>query len=311
MSFERSRLRPYANLDAAVGVLLEVWPEHADYCQARFRDDPPGFMQRSDELAGLVLKLAAGDLASYCQDYKWMCAEFLKEELHFRREGRYRLSTFKEAYDQVYNKPEYMSRYVRGILISQLIWTPHARAFDFFRTHFLTRNPAGSKHLEIGPGHGLFLYFAAQSANIEGLEAWDISQSSIAATRHALDALGVSRPVTLIEQDVLAAPSRSETFHSAIISEVLEHLERPDLALQTLRNALKPGGRLFINVPVNSPAPDHIYLWTGTDEFVDFVNGQGFEIEATQFLPVTGHSLERAIKHKLSISCIVIARRPQ
>jgi 2-polyprenyl-3-methyl-5-hydroxy-6-metoxy-1,4-benzoquinol methylase len=202
-----------------------------------------------------------------------------------------------------------MSRYVRGILISQLVWTPHARAFDFFRTHFLTGNTAGSNHLEIGPGHGLFLYFAAQNAQVEQLEAWDISQSSIAATRHALSVLGVTRPVTLVEQDILKAPPRHEAFHSAIISEVLEHLERPDLALQTLRNALKPGGRLFINVPINSPAPDHIFLWTGTDEFVSFVKSQGYEIEATQFLPVTGHSLERAVKHKLSISCIVIARR--
>jgi len=311
MTFDRSRLRPFANLDKIVGALLEVWPEHADYCEARFRDDPPGFMTRSDELAGLVVKLAGGDLATYCQDYKWMCAEFLKEELYFRREGRYRLSTFKEAYDEVYNKADYMSRYVRGILLSQLIWTPHARAFDYFRTHFLPGNPPGTNHLEVGPGHGLFLYFASQDANIARLEAWDVSQSSIAASRHALQTLGVTRPISLIEQDVLAAPSRSEEFHSAIISEVLEHLERPDLALQTLRQALKPGGRLFINVPVNSPAPDHIYLWTGTGEFIDFVKGQGFEIETSQFLPMTGHSLERAVKHKLSISCIVIARKPQ
>jgi 2-polyprenyl-3-methyl-5-hydroxy-6-metoxy-1,4-benzoquinol methylase len=310
MATALERVQPYPNLARIVSLLLDVWPEHAGYCEMRFRDDPPGFMKRSDELAGLVISLAEGDLRTYFEDYRWMCAEFLEEELYFRREGKYRRSTFKEAYDDVYNKPEYMARYVRGILISQLIWTPHARAFDYFRTHFLPGNEAGTRHLEVGPGHGLFLYFASQDPNVARLEAWDVSQSSIAATNHALKRLGVTRDVTIIEQDVLLAPARNEEFESAIISEVLEHLERPDLALATLRKALVPGGRLFINVPVNSPAPDHIYLWTSHEEFIDFVKAQGYEIESTQFLPVTGHSLERAVKHKLSISCIVIARKP-
>jgi ubiquinone/menaquinone biosynthesis C-methylase UbiE len=137
-----------------------------------------------------------------------------------------------------------------------------------------------------------------------------VSKSSIAATTKALSKLGVTRKISLIEQDVLAATAKPDAFDSAIISEVLEHLERPDLALKTLRATLRPGGRLFINVPVNSPAPDHIFLWTDPNEFVDWVAAQGFEIEAKEFYPVTGASLERAIRKKLSISCIVVARRP-
>lgn len=309
--FDISRLNDFANLRRLVEKLLEIWPEHARYCETRFRDDPPGFMKRSDELAGLVMKLAEGDLGDFCRDYRWMCEQFVEEELYFRRHKKYRLSTFSEAYEQVYSKSEYMSRYVNGILISQLIWLPHARAFDYFRTDFLPRTPAGGAHIEVGPGHGLFLYFAAQQPAMARLEAWDVSQSSIAATRHALDRLGVTREVTLIEQDVLKAPSRNAEFDSAIISEVLEHLERPDLALQTLRQALKPGGRLFINVPINSPAPDHIYLWRTTEEFTSFVADQGFDIESTQFLPMTGYSLAQALKHQLSISCVVIAARPR
>ena len=311
MPFNFSRLQTYQSLSRIVTALLEVWPEHEDYCEARFSDDPPGYMQRSDELAGLVLRLAEGsDIGVYCSDYKWMCEEFLKEELYFRRHGTYRLTTFQQAFDEVYNKTEYMARYVRGILISQLIWTPHARAFDLFRTRFLPVNPAGSRHLEVGPGHGLFLYFASQSDKLAELEAWDVSKSSIAATTAALQRLGVSRPIKLIEQDVLSATPHRDMFDSAIISEVLEHLERPDLAMKTLRTSLRPGGRLFINVPVNSPAPDHIYLWTNPDEFVAWVEAQGFEIEAAEFYPVTGASLQRAIAKKLSISCVVIARRP-
>ena len=310
MTFDLAKLSDHPCLHRVVSEVLAVWPEHESYCETRFRDDPPGFLRRSEDLASLVLKLVGPDLRTYCADYRWMCEAFVAEEYFFRSEGRYRLSTFKEAYEQIYSNAEYMSRYVRGILISQFIWSPHALAFDYFRTHFLPGNESGARHLEVGPGHGLGLYFASQDPRIGTLEAWDVSQSSVAATRHALTQLGVTRPVNLVEQDVLAAPARESAFDSAVISEVLEHLERPDLALATLRGALRPGGRIFINVPVNSPAPDHIYLWTSHEEFVGWVQSHGFEIESTQFLPVTGATLDRAAKRKLSISCVVIARRP-
>lgn len=203
-----------------------------------------------------------------------------------------------------------MSRYVRGILISQLLWKPHAQAFDYYCNDFLGRLPTDSSYLEVGPGHGLFLYFASQSANLSKLEAWDVSASSIAETRSTLKTLGVQREISIVEQDVLKAPSRQNEFDGAVISEVLEHLERPDLALKSLWAALKPGGRIFINAPLNSPAPDHIYLWRTPEEFGSFVEAQGFEIESFELFPVTGATIEQALRKTLSISCVVVGRKP-
>jgi len=311
MSFDISAFDRYPKLQSILAEICRVWPEHAGYCESRFRNDQPAALSRSEEVADLVHRLAdVHSITEHCADYRWMCERFLEEELIFRRTGKYRLATFRDAYEQVYSRHDYMSRYVRGILISQLVWHPHALAFEFFRSRFLALCPPGSRHLEIGPGHGLFLYFASQSPNITGLEAWDVSESSISATRSALTKLGVSMDVKLTLQDVLAASPATAPFDSAIISEVLEHLEHPERALATLRASLRPGGRLFINAPVNSPAPDHIYLWSSPDEFVTWVRAQDFEIEASEYYPVTGASLERAMRQKLSISCVVVARRP-
>lgn len=303
------KIAPYPSLHAVVVEVLRVWPGHRRYCEMRFRDDEGAFLQRTEEFASLALKNVGDQLSRYVEDYRWMCERFLEEEIFFQREGHYRLATFKEAYDEVYSDIDYMSKYVRGILISQIIWDPHAKAFDAFREEFLPSLPEGSSYLEVGPGHGFFLYFASQRANIARLEAWDVSQASIQETHAALGHLGVTREISIIEQDVLKAPSRHEEFDGAVISEVLEHLERPDLALQSLRAALKPGGRIFINAPINSPAPDHIYLWRTTEEFAAFVEAQGFKIEIAHYLPVTGYTLERAKKHNVSISCIIIASR--
>lgn len=303
------KLAQYPHLRTVVEKVLNVWPEHQKYCELRFRDDEADFLQRTEEFAALALSNVGTSLTRYVEDYRWMCERFLEEELFFQREGRYRLSTFQEAYDEVYSDLDYMSRYVRGILISQIIWDPHARAFDAFREEFLPRLPQNASYLEVGPGHGFFLYFASQQTNIARMEAWDVSQASIQETQAALGRLGVTRDISIVEQDVLKAPSRHEEFDGAVISEVLEHLERPDLALKSLHAALKPGGRIFINAPINSPAPDHIYLWQSTEEFSAFVEAQGFKILTAYYLPVTGYTLERARKHKTSISCVVIAEK--
>jgi len=300
----------FPNSFVVLSKLLEIWPEHVDYCKARFAEHDKEFEGRMDELSALIIANTGEELGKYCADYRWMCEKFLEEEIHFRRHGEYRLSTFQAAYDEVYGNDEYMAKYVRGILISQLVWHPHAKAFDFFRTRFLPLLPDNSNYLEVGPGHGLFLYFAAQCENLSNLEAWDVSQSSIRETHSALKKLSVTREISIVEQDVLKAPSRSNEFDGAVISEVLEHLEQPELALRSLHEALKPGGRIFINAPINSPAPDHIYLWRSVEEFSDFVKEQGFEIELSANLPVTGAALDIAIKRQLSISCIIIGRKP-
>lgn len=306
----QTKLAAYPATAQITAAVIDHWPEHRTYCETRFANDTPEFMARMEELAVLALVGIDDDLPRFAADYRWMCEEFLKEEFHFHREGSYRLSTFAEAFEEIYGNAEYMSRYVRGILISQMLWDPHARAFDLFRTNFLSPIKLGASYLEVGPGHGFFLYFAQTQANIVQLEAWDVSPSSIAETARALAKLGVTRDVSIVHQDVLAAPARHDEFDAAVISEVLEHLERPDLALQSLHTALKPGGRIFINAPINSPAPDHIYLWRSPEEMAAFIETQGFVIDEAHYLPQTGVSLERARKLNFSVSCVFVAHKP-
>lgn len=290
--------------------MLERWPDHSKNIEIRFSKDTEHDFKVNEELSFLILKIIGDDLPVYCADYRFMCENFIEELLYFRRKNEYRLKTFEEANRQIYSNSAYMSRYVRGILLSQILWKNHSKAFDLFRNNFLQKNKQDYDHLEIGPGHGLFFYFASLDKRNRSLTGWDVSESSISATKNTLNTLGISTArFKLYLQDILNNQDHKEQFDSAIISEVLEHIETPDIALKTIYKVLRPGGRVFINIPINSPAPDHIYLWRSTEDVVNFIRSCGFEIEEENYFPPLNYSLDEARKKNLDISCVIFGRK--
>jgi SAM-dependent methyltransferase len=298
----------YANLSTLLEHQLAVYPEHRRYLEKRFKDASPEHLRLTDELAGNVLRIAGDEVRTICADYKWMVNWTLNEELYFRRNGCYRLSKFADAYAEVYSNIPLMTQYVNGILASQIWWRNHTEVLGYFRDTFVAGNPKGFRHLEVGPGHGLFLQLASASPNCASAEGWDVSPASIAATREALTRMGNRHKIDLVEMDITKPPARQ--FDSITFSEVLEHLEEPLAALKSLHGLLAPGGRIFVNAPANSPMPDHLYLFRSPEEVVDMMKEAGFDIVDTLFAPPTGASLEQARKQLLSVSAVVIGTRP-
>lgn len=297
----------YVNLSELVGYQIGLFPHHSKFFEKRFKDLPDGDLETLNEFSIHIGKLVDGDISVYASDYDWLCAMQLDEELYFHRNGRYRLATFKEAYEQVYANRAYMTRYMNGLLMTQLWWSNHAKVMEFYRTRFLKTNPSGYSHLEIGPGHGLFLYFAASDPAAGDVCSWDISEASIALTRSALQKLNVPRMPTLELTDMFSDPSGS--FDSITFSEVLEHMEQPARALEVLRSLLSPRGRLFINMPINSPAPDHLFNAESPEALGSFIESSGLRIVDRAMFPATNQSLEAARRKKLTISCAYICER--
>lgn len=298
----------YPNLALAVRQQLAVFPEHAAYLERRFAGASPVELLLAEDLAAMIGRIVNDDWTGLCADYRWLSGVVLEEEVFFRRNRRYRLSSFADAVEQVYGDAAYMARYMNGLLVSQLWWRNHTDVFGYFRSRFLRQALPGTSHLEVGPGHGLLLAAAAAVPQVSRLEAWDISATSLDLTRHALAALDVSPArVVLRTADIFDCPQA--LFDSIVFSEVLEHLEDPLGALRALHRLLRPGGRLFLNAPVNSPAPDHIYLFQTPEEVVSMAQQAGFAVEDCLFAPGAGSSLERARRLDLTISVAVIARR--
>jgi len=309
-------LAAYPSLDRMITQLLTLWPEHREYVEKSFSTRARDVMATSEEIASCVLRLAdgmAGGLDGLCGDYRFLCEKIvLPEELHFRRHNRYRLSSFEDALKECYANAPFMTRYMNGLLVSNVIWHNHAAAISSYVQEYLPSLKAGSDHLEIGPGHGLFLYFAAMCHSVAGVSGWDVSPTSIAHTREALSALGVERPTTLTLQNLFEADPASDDrrFDSIVMSEILEHLEDPVAALRFAMAWLKPGGTIWVNVPANSPAPDHIFLVESPEHACDIVRAAGLDVTAWHGFAMTGTTLEKARRRKLAISCVVIGRKP-
>lgn len=303
------KLIPYPALTELTKACLCDWPDHTKFLTRSFDHPDVSFMNLRNNLGNKVQQLIDRDLYKYCSDYRWTCAQVKEEQIFFHRHGHYRLSNLSEAIAQVYGVPEYMERYVNGLLLSQVFWQNHAYAFYLYQTRFLPGNRPGYDHLEVGPGHGLFAAVAGEDPNCRSVTAWDVSPSSLQATALALRRLGMTRPVALVERDVVGSEPTPDAFDSIVMSELLEHLENPHRALRVAYRSLRPGGRIFLNVPVNSPALDHLFLWHDAEEVRGLVRDTGFDIVESWELPVTGQTLESARRLRLDISCVMIGHK--
>lgn len=292
--------------------VLSVWPEHKGFLDKATKSLSDDESRVIDDLAKLITRIASGHLDSLAEDYRWTCEQLVEEELHFRRTGSYRRTKFQDVLDEVYNNSSFMSRYINGLLISQALWANHARAFYLYVTAFLPNNVADYDHLEVGPGHGLWLYQTINDDRCKSVSGWDVSQTSIAKTAAILDFLDVRRKAELSLHDIqIESTASPPSFDSVVISEVLEHLESPQTALSRIFDVMRPKGRLFLNMPINSPAPDHIYLLKNPADVWNLIDAAGFCITEKHCCPATGYSLAKAERSSVTISCIAIAEKPE
>ena len=91
----------------------------------------------------------------------------MEEELYFCRYHKYRLATFAEAEREVYSNDAYMERYMRGLLITHVLWANHRNPLIYYIETFLPalENDSGTVHQvdvfffhpkgdgELGAGH--------------------------------------------------------------------------------------------------------------------------------------------------------------
>jgi len=104
--------------------------------------------------------------------------------------------------------------------------------------------PAGSKILDVGCGSGVLLERICE--RFPGVEPHGVEYSS-----SAKEQVHIALRDRVLYGDFLKVAKAWDpgSFEAIVTSEVLEHVEHPDLFLSEMYRLLKPGGQLVITVP--------------------------------------------------------------
>lgn len=110
--------------------------------------------------------------------------------------------------------------------------------------------------LEAGAGTARFLRaIRAQNPDLQGY-ACDMVARGLHRARQADQSLAVA------QADLTALPYRSETFHTVLVFDVLEHLREPELGVREIARVLQPGGLFHALVPCEGqPGTLHWLMW--------------------------------------------------
>lgn len=303
-----AELARWPNLRRLSDAVLDAWPDHAGYLRKSFALRSDGMLATSEHVAGAIMTLAAGREAQVAADYRWLCDRIREEELEFARTGRYRYDSFEQTNAHVYSDDEFMERYMHGLLFSHVLWFMHASSLHFFRQRLEARVPTGGRVLEVGSGHGLLLYLALTDFRLSAAHGWDLSEVSLAQTRHALSALGAEGDNLHFRiQDMHQVEPGMESYDLVILSHILEHLDDPVEALIKMRGAVGKRGVLFVNVPLNAPMPDHVILLENPDQAADLLVRGGFRIVEMATHTTQAKTLSQALRQRIAVTCSIIA----
>lgn len=305
---------PNAHHLTLAGILYElllIWPEHKNFIERGVKSRSEDELEVTEQVAGQIihiLKASGRSISDLCQSYKFTCQELLlKSEIYFRRHGKYERSTLIEANRDIYSNQKVMSKYVEGLLLTQILWDNHFKALGFYKSSLKLCTKKSSSFLEVGPGHGLLMHQALDSGLFETVEGWDISQTSLNTSETALKALGHDNNFSLKKVDISSHLEKGMLFDFIVLSEVLEHLEDPHSALINIQNIARNNAKIYINFPINSPAPDHLFFASGKEQVIELLRGTNFNLEACKVIPMTGYTVSECERMNLSMSVCVVA----
>jgi 2-polyprenyl-3-methyl-5-hydroxy-6-metoxy-1,4-benzoquinol methylase len=259
--------------------------------------------ERGELEAYLDYLVAAGhDIGFIAEAYDTILRDTVREQIFFRRHGRYRYSRYDEVAASVYMNDDYMSRYMVGLAVTTYLWPNHLAIHRFFREE-LRHAPSGD-YLEIGPGHGVFFMAAARSRRFGHCLGVDLSPTSVEMTRSLIASshFGDFHDYEIRQADFLGAPLPLGAFQAVVMGEVLEHVERPDLFMRRIHDLAAPGAFVFVTTAINAPAIDHIYLFDSPDAVRDLVRQAGFSIHGEQISAYPGMTLDQTMAQRLPIN---------
>ncbi|MHC1775968.1 MAG: class I SAM-dependent methyltransferase [Lentimicrobium sp.] len=206
--------------------------------------------------------------------YLQMLDDIALERNSFIRNGQYSSCSFDEVEKRVYGNPEVMNYHMHGLVLAQFLWFEQFERFSFFSANLKKYATKTKNYLEIGGGHGLYIFEALKLLPEAGkFDLVDVSRSSIDLASGIIDNDKVNYHLKNIFDF-----STDGSYDFVTMGEVLEHVEDPLVLLRKIGELIGNTGVSFISTPINSPMIDHIYLFNDEQEIRELLNTAGLEV---------------------------------
>jgi len=111
--------------------------------------------------------------------------------------------------------------------------------------HSDTYYPPGSRVLEAGCGVGAQTSILALNSPDALITSIDISKSSVVSAKRVAENAGLQN-IGFVQANIFELPFFKNYFDHIFVCFVLEHLPNPLVALNSLKNVLKPGGTITV-----------------------------------------------------------------
>ena len=237
--------------------------------------------------------------------YLHMTADMFRERENFLETGRYSNTSFIDVNARVYANPEVMDYHMHGLVLAQFLWTDQYKRFSFFADNLPAFKNKIRNYLEIGGGHGLYIYEAERIfGSVTVFDLVDISTSSLNLAKGILNPSAIN----FIHKDIFDFDEKNK-YDFITMGEVLEHLEEPEKMLQKIHRLLSGDGVFFITTPANAPMIDHIYLFNNANEIREMIDANGFIIDKEVYAFSEDIPEETAMELKIPLMFVAFLKK--
>lgn len=238
-------------------------------------------------LTAHVAKLCAARQADTWDKVEWLLDDFIEMTVEtmrlqhqYTRGGAFRSP---DAGPDMYTDEAFMNgRYLNGLYLAQYLWPNHFEKMQFFQESFVPRLAGRTRLMDVGSGHGTFLFEALSLTPQLTATALDISPHSLRLIERLRACWDM--PAGRLECRCADFADYDErlSFHAAIFSEVVEHLADPAGGLRALAASLDKDAPVFFTTATNAAFYDHTIVFADVGEIEALIRTCGFRIEATR-----------------------------
>jgi 2-polyprenyl-3-methyl-5-hydroxy-6-metoxy-1,4-benzoquinol methylase len=242
------------------------------------------------------------------ESYKNLNIMMVKEQIFFKRYGKYKSTSQGCVNDTLYNIEEKMLGHMIALALTQFLWKNHYEMMYYFKSNissFLTKH---FEVLEIGAGHGLFTEKIIDlNLNLK-IDILDISETSLKLSKQIIKNSNISNSINFIHSDITNF-NTNKIYDFICLSEVIEHVDNPKKLLSSIKPLLSNNGVVYLTTCSNCPSSDHVYLFNNIQEIKEMILDSSFQIIDELIISAEDITVEEALTLKLPLNYSAFLRK--